>query len=59
MEIVWIVFLTIFIYMAIVLVISGIRTLIAMRSGKETVKKSFMDTFRHFFIELLNPFNWI
>ena len=39
MEIVWIVFLTIFIYMAIVLVISGIRTLIAMKVEKKLLKK--------------------
>lgn len=59
MEIVEIVILTLLIYLVIVLMISCIRAVFSLKGGKDNVKKKFSDTFWHFFIELLNPSNWL
>lgn len=59
MKIIQIIVLVLLLYFLIVILISSVRALLAIKKGKEQVKKSFRETFFHFFLELLNPFNWI
>ena len=59
MEIVWIIILSVLIYLVIIFMISCMRALFSLKGVKDNVKKKFSDTFWHFFIELLNPFNWV
>lgn len=59
MEIVQIIILVLLIYLAIVLLISSARALIALGKGAKCAKKKFKETFLTFFSELLNPLNWL
>ena len=59
MEIIQIIILVLLIYLVIILLISFIRALIAVRKGVEYAKEKFKKTFWHFFLELLNPLNWL
>ncbi len=59
MEIVPIIILVLLIYLAIVLLISSVRALIAVRKGAKYAKKKFKEIFWTFFSELLNPLNWL
>ena len=59
METIWIIILSVLIYLSIILILSCMRALLALECGKENVKEKFFDTFWHFFIELLDPFNWL
>ena len=52
-------FLTLLIYFTIIIWIASIRAFIKMKKSKGHAKRAFKDTFWHFFLELLNPFNWI
>lgn len=58
MEIFWIIILVLVIYIPLITLISLLRALLSLRKVKTYIKKSFRDTFLHFFFELLNPLNW-
>ncbi len=59
MELIQIIILVLIIYIPVIALISGIRALVSIRKGKTFAEEKFRDTFLHFFLELLNPFNWL
>lgn len=58
MEVLQTIALVLIIYLSIILVISFISAVFAVRKGKNHARIVFKDVFWSFFIELLIPFNW-
>lgn len=56
MDVLWSIFLVIIIYFAACLLTAGIRSLFFRKGFK---KQGFRSAFWSFFLELINPVNWL